>query len=59
MKQETTFKELKKSGYTDRTINEEMRANLTQKLRDKQPVFRTGYQSLVYEDVNDLERCLI
>lgn len=40
MKQETTFKELKKSGYSDRTINKEMRANLTQKLRDKQPVFR-------------------
>ncbi len=49
MKQETTFKELKKSGYTDRTINEEMRANLTQKLRDKQPVFRNlwGYEDTV------------
>ena len=49
MKQEITFKELKKSGYVDRTINEEMQANLIEKLKAKQPVFEGlwGYEDTV------------
>ncbi len=49
MKQEITFKELKKSGYVDRTINEEMKANLIEKLKAKQPVFEGlwGYEDTV------------
>ncbi len=49
MKQEITFKELKASGYVDRSINEEMKANLTQKLRAKLPVFEGlwGYEDTV------------
>ncbi len=49
MKQEITFKELKKSGYVDRTINEEMQANLIEKLKNKQPVFEGlwGYEDTV------------
>jgi magnesium chelatase subunit I len=49
MKQEITFKELKASGYVDRNINEEMKANLAQKLRAKLPVFEGlwGYEDTV------------
>ena len=49
MKQEITFKELKASGYVDRSINEEMKANLAQKLRAKLPVFEGlwGYEETV------------
>ncbi len=49
MKKEITFKELKKSGYVDRTINEEMKANLIEKLKAKQPVFEGlwGYEDTV------------
>jgi magnesium chelatase subunit I len=35
MKNDTTFKELKKSGYTDKTINQEIQANLIAKLKLK------------------------
>ena len=49
MKQEITFKELKASGYVDRSINEEMKSNLAQKLRAKLPVFEGlwGYEDTV------------
>lgn len=49
MKQEITFKALKESGYIDRSIHEEMKANLIYKLSAKQPVFEGlwGYEDTV------------
>jgi magnesium chelatase subunit I len=49
LKQEITFKELKKSGYVDKTINEEMQDNLIARLKAKQPVFEGlwGYEDTV------------
>lgn len=46
---EITFKELKESGYTDKTINEEIQANLIQRIKDKKPVFQGlwGYEDTV------------
>ena len=39
MKKEITFKELKASGYKDRTISEEVKENLIAKIKAKEPVF--------------------
>ncbi len=39
MKKEITFKELKDSGYKDKTINEEIQANLILRIKAKKPVF--------------------
>ena len=49
MKKEITFKELKDSGYKDQTINEEMQANLSRKIKSKEPVFEGlwGYENTV------------
>jgi len=49
MKKEITFKDLKKSGYKDKTINEEIQANLITKIKSKQPVFEGlwGYEDTV------------
>jgi len=47
MKNDTTFKELKQSGYTDKTVNQEMQANLIAKIKAKEPVFEGLYG---YED---------
>ncbi len=49
MKQVSTFKELKASGYIDRSINEEMKTNLITKITSKQPVFEGlwGYEDTV------------
>lgn len=47
MKNDTTFKELKKSGYKDKTINQEIQANLIAKIIAKEPVFEGLYG---YED---------
>jgi len=49
MKKEITFKELKKSGYVDKTINEEIQANLIARIKAKQPVFEGlwGYEDTV------------
>jgi magnesium chelatase subunit I len=49
MKQDSTFKELKDSGYIDRSINEEMKNNLITKITSKQPVFEGlwGYEDTV------------
>ena len=47
MKNDTTFKELKNSGYTDKTINQEIQANLIAKIKAKEPVFEGLYG---YED---------
>jgi magnesium chelatase subunit I len=49
MKNDITFKELKKSGYTDKTINQEIQANLIARIKAKQPVFEGlwGYEDTV------------
>ncbi|CAM2836878.1 magnesium chelatase [Chryseobacterium flavum] len=49
MKNDITFKELKKSGYTDKTITEEIRANLISRIKAKEPVFEGlwGYEDTV------------
>jgi magnesium chelatase subunit I len=47
MKNDITFKELKNSGYTDQTINQEIQANLIAKIKAKEPVFEGLYG---YED---------
>ena len=49
MKNDITFKELKKSGYTHKTINEEIQANLIERIKAKEPVFKGlwGYEDTV------------
>ena len=49
MKQDTTFKELKNSGYQDKTINQEIQENLIKKIKAKLPVFAGlwGYEDSV------------
>ncbi len=49
MKNDITFKELKDSGYTHTTINEEIQANLIAKIKTKEPVFEGlwGYEDTV------------
>lgn len=49
MKNDITFKELKDSGYTHTIINEEIKANLTARIKAKQPVFEGlwGYEDTV------------
>ena len=49
MKNDTTYKELKASGYTDRTINEELQSNLITKIKNKEHVFSGlwGYEDSV------------
>ena len=49
MKKEITFKELKDSGYTDKTINQEIQANLIARIKTKKPVFEGlwGYEDTV------------
>ena len=49
MKNDSTFKELKDSGYTDKTISQEIQANLIAKIKAKEPVFEGlwGYEDSV------------
>lgn len=49
MKKEITFKELKDSGYKDKTINQEIQANLITRIKAKEPVFNglLGYEDTV------------
>lgn len=49
MKKDITFKELKDSGYTDKTINQEIQANLIARIKAKEPVFEGlwGYEDTV------------
>ena len=49
MKKEITFKELKDSGYKDKTINEEIQGNLIARIQDKKAVFEGlwGYEDTV------------
>jgi magnesium chelatase subunit I len=53
-----TLGELKASGYKSRTIKEELRSNLIQKLRKKETVFEGiwGYEETV---IPDLERAIL
>jgi magnesium chelatase subunit I len=53
-----TLGELKASGYKSKTIKEELRYNLIQRLRNKQPVFEGiwGYEETV---IPDLERAIL
>lgn len=53
-----TLKELKASGYKPRSIKDELRENLIQKLRNKQTVFDGiwGYEETV---IPDLERAIL
>ena len=46
---EITLKELKDSGYQDKTINEEIQANLIARIKEKKPVFQGlwGYEDTV------------
>lgn len=49
MKKEITFKKLKSLGHTDKTINEEIQANLIERIKAKKPVFEGlwGYEDTV------------
>ncbi|GGG58980.1 sigma 54-interacting transcriptional regulator [Epilithonimonas arachidiradicis] len=49
MKNDITFRELKNSGYVEKTINEEIQANLISKIKAKEPVFEGlwGYEDTV------------
>ena len=49
MQEEITFKELKDSGYTDKTVNEELQDNLIARIKAKQNVFEGlwGYEDTV------------
>ncbi|MBO9694209.1 sigma 54-interacting transcriptional regulator [Chryseobacterium sp.] len=49
MKNDITLKELKDSGYTHKTINEEIQANLIARIKAKKPVFEGlwGYEDTV------------
>lgn len=49
MKKDITFKELKNSGYTEKSINEEIQSNLIAKIKAKEPVFEGlwGYEDSV------------
>ncbi len=53
-----TIKQLKESGYTSRSVKEELRANLIDKKRKKEPVFSGiwGYEETV---IPDLERAIL
>ena len=54
----TTLGQLKSAGYTSRTIKEELRANLIEKLKKKENAFEGiwGYEETV---IPDLERALL
>ena len=58
MSKDITFKELKKSGYKDQTINQEIQANLIARIKAKKPVFEGLYG---YEDtvVPQLKKAII
>ena len=58
MSKDITFKELKKSGYKDQTINQEIQANLIARIKANQPVFEVLYG---YEDtvVPQLKKAII
>lgn len=58
IKKITTLGQLKAAGYTSKTIKEELRANLIEKLKNKENVFEGiwGYEETV---IPDLERAVL
>ncbi|UFK98416.1 sigma 54-interacting transcriptional regulator [Kaistella faecalis] len=58
MKKDITFKELKKSGYTHKTISQEIQTNLITKIKAKENVFEglLGYEDTV---VPQLKKALL
>ncbi|WP_027378049.1 sigma 54-interacting transcriptional regulator [Kaistella palustris] len=58
MKKDITFKELKDSGYKEKTIRQEIQANLIAKIKAKEPVFEGlwGYEDTV---VPQLKKALL
>lgn len=58
MKKETTFKELKKTGFIDRSINQEIQDNLITRIKSNKPVFEglIGYENSV---VPQLKKAII
>ena len=58
MRKDITFKELKNSDYENKTINQEIQANLIARIKDKQPVFEGlfGYEDTV---VPQLKKAII
>ena len=58
MKNEITFKELKKTGFIDKSINEEIQDNLIARIKTKQPIFEglIGYENTV---VPQLKKAII
>ena len=58
MKHPKTLGELKASGYSSKTIQEELKANLRDKLVNKEPVFTgiLGYENTV---IPDMERAIL
>ena len=50
MRKEISFKELKKSDYENKTINQEIQDNLIARIKAKQPVFEGlfGYEDTVF-----------
>ena len=59
MKNDTTFKELKKSGYTDKTINQDIQTNLIAKIKANFStiilvfILLVGLSFLLYPTVSD------
>ena len=58
MKNEITFKELKKTGFIDKSINQEIQDNLIARIKTKQPIFEglIGYENTV---VPQLKKAII
>ena len=58
MKKEITFKELKKTGFIDKSINQEIQDNLIARIESKKPVFEglIGYENSV---VPQLKKAII
>ena len=58
MKKEITFKELKKTGFIDKSINQEIQDNLIARIKTKQPIFEglIGYENTV---VPQLKKAII
>ena len=58
MKKEVTFKELKKTGFIDKSINQEIQDNLIARIKTKQPIFEglIGYENTV---VPQLKKAII
>ena len=58
MSKAKTLGELKKSGYTSRSIKEELRENLISKMQNKEKIFKgiLGFDDTV---IPDLERAIL